>query len=99
MSGGRNYSAGTPIALATLCNGTCYWPGCSEPVIVFVNNKPVNNLQIAHIHALESKGARYVEGMSDEELNSFDNFDIAMQASPYYRRCDRESQISGQDSS
>lgn len=26
MSGGRNYSAGTPIALATLCNDTCYWP-------------------------------------------------------------------------
>jgi hypothetical protein len=73
MSGGRNYSAGTPIALATLCNGTCYWPGCPEPVVVFVNEKPVNNLQIAHIHALESKGARYENDMSDEELNSFDN--------------------------
>lgn len=73
MSSGRNYSAGTPIALATLCNGTCYWPGCREPVVVFVNEKPVNNLQIAHIHALEPGGARHVKDMSAEELNAFDN--------------------------
>lgn len=71
MSVRRNYSAGIPTALATLCNGTCYWPGCAEPVVVFVNEKPVNNLQIAHIHGL--KGARHVDSMTEEELNSFDN--------------------------
>ncbi len=47
VSDRRNYSAGIPTALATLCNGTCYWPGCTEPVVVFVNEKPVNNLGAA----------------------------------------------------
>jgi len=33
MSGVRDYSPGTRAALQTLSRGSCYWPGCGEPVV------------------------------------------------------------------
>jgi hypothetical protein len=45
----RKYTHGVRFALAALCGGTCYWPGCGEPVVRFVDDDPISNLQIAHI--------------------------------------------------
>lgn len=69
----RKYSYGVRFALAALCGGTCYWPGCGEPVIRFVDDDPISNLQIAHIAGATPGGPRYVLTMSDEERKAFAN--------------------------
>lgn len=69
----RQYPQAVRAALAALCGGTCYWPGCPEPVIRFIDREPVSNLQIAHIRAAERHGPRYVPYMSAEERRSFSN--------------------------
>jgi hypothetical protein len=60
----RQYPQAVRAALVALCGGTCYWPGCPEPVIRFVDGDPVSNLQIAHIRAAEPGGPRYASGMT-----------------------------------
>jgi len=69
----RNYGAGVVTALVSLAQGTCYWPKCEEPIVRFVNARPVNNFETAHIRAANKDGPRYAEGMTDEERNSFEN--------------------------
>jgi hypothetical protein len=69
----RNYSQGVRLALAALCGGTCYWPGCGEPVIRFVGDEPISNLQIAHITGATLGGPRHVPSMTDEERKAFTN--------------------------
>lgn len=73
MANRRNYGTGEVAALMALSQGTCYWPGCDEPVVRFVDKKPVVNLQIAHIRAANLGGARYEVDMLDEERNAFSN--------------------------
>jgi len=41
MAGPRDYSTGTRAALAALSKGHCYYPGCTEPTIVFVEGEPI----------------------------------------------------------
>lgn len=71
--GERQYSAGTRAALFAFCGGTCYWPGCREPVLSFVDNEYVVALQICHIRGLKPTSARYDPGMTDEQRNAFSN--------------------------
>ncbi len=73
MAKPRRYSSGDRAALILLSDGTCYWPGCTERFVTPVNGQYFIGLQIAHIRALESKGARYDPSMSDEERNAFPN--------------------------
>ncbi|MET9615402.1 hypothetical protein [Kitasatospora indigofera] len=69
----RNYSSGTIAGLLTLARGGCYWPGCKEPTIRMVEGDPVQNLQIAHIRALEDNGPRAEVTWSEAERNHFSN--------------------------
>jgi hypothetical protein len=69
----RQYPQAVRAALVALCGGTCYWPGCAEPVIRFVDGDPVSNLQIAHIRAVEPGGARYMPGMTAAARKAFVN--------------------------
>lgn len=68
----RRYTAGVTAALYALCGRRCYWPDCNEPVIRFVADRPVNNLQIAHIVAAKRNGPRFIR-MPAEERYSFSN--------------------------
>lgn len=69
----RNYGAGIITGLVSLSQGTCYWPGCDEPIVRFVDGRPVNNFETAHIRAANKGGRRYVGDMDDKERNSFSN--------------------------
>ncbi len=73
MVNARTYGAGVITGLVSLSQGTCYWPDCEEPIVRFVEGRPVNNFETAHIRAANKGGRRYVEGMADEERNSFGN--------------------------
>jgi hypothetical protein len=83
----RQYQPAVRAALAALCGGTCYWPGCPEPVIRFVEGVPVSNLQIAHIRAAEQGGPRYLPGMTAEERKAFSN--LILLCHPHHTTVDK----------
>ncbi|RPF41834.1 hypothetical protein EDD96_5659 [Streptomyces sp. Ag109_G2-6] len=73
MGEARKYTPGTHAALMSLCRGTCYWPGCDEPVTKLVDGEHILNLEIAHIRAVSSGGKRFDPQMTLEEKNDFGN--------------------------
>lgn len=73
MPGPRGYTAATRAALAILSAGECYFPGCTTPLLRFVddgskglNPEPIIDYEIAHIRDA-NPGNRYVEAMADNE--------------------------------
>lgn len=83
----RQYPQAVRTALVALCGGTCYWPGCPEPVIRFVDGAPVNNLQIAHIWAAEPGGPRDVPGMAAADRRAFIN--LILLCHPHHTTVDK----------
>ena len=73
MPGPREYSTGTRLALYALAQGTCYFPGCNEPVVKAVEGFQTTNVQIAHIRGANHGSARYEASMTDTERASFEN--------------------------
>ncbi|MFC1442863.1 hypothetical protein ABUW04_31900 [Streptacidiphilus sp. N1-10] len=69
----RYYSSATIVALMTLARGGCYWPGCGEPTVRFVNGVPMTNFQIAHIRAFSPGGPRYDANLPASEREGFSN--------------------------
>lgn len=68
----RYYRDADKAALIWLCGGSCYWPGCRNPVLADVNGKHVMALEIAHIHAFKPGGARYKPNL-DHGVSDFAN--------------------------
>lgn len=60
-------------ALYGLSNGTCYFPGCPQPVVVVVDGKPRPNVEIAHIYGVRGKAQRHQTQMQDPERDSFEH--------------------------
>ncbi|MCA1607697.1 MAG: hypothetical protein LC775_20035 [Acidobacteria bacterium] len=87
MSSLRGYSPGTRAALQTLSRGTCYYPGCGEPVVRLVEDEYIVNYEIAHIYAAREKGARHEETMSDKERKDFSN--LILLCLVHHKRVDR----------
>lgn len=56
-----------------LSRGSCYEPECREPVMRVINDGWYVNVEIAHIRAKESTGARYDTSMAPAARDSFDN--------------------------
>ena len=70
----RGYRSGTKSALFEMAQGTCYFPDCETPTIVFVKpGQPSVNVHIAHIEGAEPGSARYNATMSNDERRSFPN--------------------------
>lgn len=83
---GRYYRAGTVEALIAWSKGTCYWPKCSAPIVLMVEQRPMMNLDVARIHALNPDGPRYDRSMTKAERNSFDN--LLLLCRPHHRQVD-----------
>jgi hypothetical protein len=45
----QRYSDRTRTALAALSQGSCYFPGCRTPILVFLGDRPAVNVDIARI--------------------------------------------------
>lgn len=84
--GPRDYTAGTRSALATLSQGTCYFPGCTEPTTKFIDGEPFNNFEMAHIRDAKP-GNRYVENMTDDERRAFAN--LVLLCKPHHTLVDK----------
>jgi len=65
--------AATERALYAYSGTTCYYPDCKTPVIVFVEDEPVSNVEIAHIKGAYPGSPRYDPAMTDDERRSFPN--------------------------
>jgi hypothetical protein len=87
LSGPREYSVGTERALFILAQGTCYYPGCRIPAVVFVEGIPATNVQMAHIRGANLGSPRYDPGMNDGERASFDN--LILLCKPHHDLVDR----------
>ncbi|MER5793080.1 hypothetical protein [Streptomyces sp. NPDC001980] len=61
MANRRTYDNAAIAGLMALCRGYCYWPGCTNPVIIMVNCVPRLNAEIAHIRAINRGGKRFDE--------------------------------------
>ncbi|WP_234347476.1 hypothetical protein [Streptomyces specialis] len=82
----RNYSNATVAALMTLARGGCYAPRCGTPTVRIIDDKPVLNLDIAHVRALNSDGKRYDPSWSVEERYSFAN--LMLLCNVHHKRID-----------
>ena len=87
MTGPRDYSTGTERALVALSQGTCYFPDCPVPTIVFVEGEPVTNVEFAHICGAKPGAPRFDPTMSDQERRSYDN--LVLLCKPHHVLVDR----------
>ncbi len=85
--GPRDYTTGTERALFAFSGTTCYFPGCTAKVIIFVENEPVSNVQIAHIRGANTNSPRYDTSMSDDERRAFSN--LILLCTPHHTIVDR----------
>ena len=83
---GRDYAAGVRPALAVLSQGTCYFPDCTTPIVVFLDGDPHVNFEIAHIRDA-NPGNRYEPRMSDDERRSFRN--LVLLCKPHHTLVDK----------
>jgi hypothetical protein len=83
----RKYTAGTRAALLVLAQGGCYWPDCGRPLVVWIENEPVGDFHIAHIHGANRNSARYDDSMTDEQRSHFDN--LLLLCKPHHDMVDR----------
>lgn len=85
--GPRDYTQGTERALFTFSGMSCYYPQCSVPVVVFIDEEPVCNVQIAHIHGANPRSARYEPSMTDDQRRAFAN--LILLCTPHHTLVDR----------
>ena len=87
MPGPRSYDRNTLSSLGYLSGGTCYYPGCPEPVFRKVGDNWILAGQIAHIRAANPNGPRYDPSMTDDERRAIENLMIFCQ--PHHNLVDK----------
>ena len=85
--GPRSYAVATERALYAFSGTTCYFPDCLTPVITFVGDEPVSNVEIAHIHGANPGSPRYDATMTDEERRAFAN--LVLLCKPHHEIVDK----------
>lgn len=85
----RKYTAGTRASLFALGKGTCYFRGCTKPVVEEVEGQYLIAVEIAHIQGANEGSARYDPGMTDEERAAFSN--LVLMCTPHHKLIDGPS--------
>lgn len=85
--GPRAYAVATERALYAFSDLTCYFPECPTPVIVFVGDEPVSNVDIAHIRGANPGSPRYDSKMTDEDRRAFSN--VILLCKPHHEIVDK----------
>ena len=88
MDGLTHMSAETQAALVSMAQGTCQFPGCRTPVLVFLGDGLEVNVEIAHIRGADPAGPRYVAGLAAAERDGFDN--LLLVCVPHRKTIDRD---------
>lgn len=96
MAEKRELRAGDRAALVNAASGTCYNPACAEPLIVWRDEKPIINFEVAHIRDERPPsdpdadvGWRYwpADVPTQDERNTFRN--LLLLCSPCHKLIDR----------
>jgi hypothetical protein len=85
--GPRDYAVATERALYAFSGATCYFPDCKIPVIVFVGDEAVSNVEIAHIRGANPGSPRFDSTMTDEERRAFAN--VILLCKPHHEIVDK----------
>lgn len=88
MADWRTYSPATRAALAVLSQGSCYFPGCTTPIVVSMGGQPEVNVESVRIRTANTHGPRYVADLSDDDANSFGN--LLLLCVPHRKAIDRD---------
>lgn len=86
-SGPRDYAVATERALYAFSGITCYFPDCPTPVIAFVDDEPISNVEIAHIRGANPGSPRYDPSMTDDERRAFAN--LVLLCKPHHEIVDK----------
>jgi hypothetical protein len=81
-------SPDTRAALVTLAEGTCRFPGCRVPVLVFLGDDLEVNVEIVRIRGADPRGPRYVAGTTAAQRDSFGN--LLLLCVPHRKIVDRD---------
>lgn len=90
MTTARRYTTGVRAALVALSRGTCYRPQCERRIVTFVDDEPLLDVEIAHIHGLRAGSARYNSAMTDRERNAFPN--LILLCGPHHHSVDHHAE-------
>lgn len=85
--GSHYYTSGARAALFAFSRRFCYFPDCDVPVIRFVGDEPVVNVEIAHIRGALPAAPRYDKSMTDDERRAFRN--LILLCVPHHKTIDR----------
>lgn len=85
--GPHNHTSGARAALFAFSRRFCYFPDCDVPVVRFVGDEPVVNVEIAHICGALPAAPRYDKSMTDDERRAFRN--LILLCVPHHKTIDR----------
>ncbi|MEV6303057.1 hypothetical protein AB0M02_26825 [Actinoplanes sp. NPDC051861] len=80
----------TRAALVALSQGSCDFPGCRTPVMVFLGDEPEVNVEPVRIRDTDPNRPRYAPGLDDDERDGFDN--LLLLCVPHRKTIDRDEQ-------
>ncbi|XVU22326.1 hypothetical protein ACQPZJ_34340 [Actinoplanes sp. CA-054009] len=75
-------------ALVALSQGSCDFPGCRTPVMVFLGTEPEVNVEPVHIRGADPAGPRHTPGLPLADYDSFDN--LLLLCVPHRKTIDRD---------
>jgi len=84
----RQFSPDTRSALVTLAQGSCQFPGCRTPILVFLGDDLEVNVEMVHIRGADPHGPRYVAELSPGRRDFFDN--LLLLCVPHRKTVDRD---------
>jgi hypothetical protein len=78
----------TRAALVALAQGSCQFPGCRTPILVFLGDELEVNVEMVPIRGTDPAGPRYVAGTTAQQRDSFAN--LLLLCVPHRRIVDRD---------
>jgi hypothetical protein len=83
----RQLSPETRGALVALAQGSCQFPGCRTPILVFLGDDLEVNVEMVPIRGTDPAGPRYVAGTTARQRDSFGN--LLLLCVPHRKTLDR----------
>jgi len=84
----RQLSPETRAALVALAQGSCQFPGCRTPILVFLGDDLEVNVETVRIRDTDPAGPRYVAGTTPRQRDSIAN--LLLLCVPHRRILDRD---------
>jgi hypothetical protein len=84
----QHFSPETRTALVALAQGSCQFPGCRTPILLFLGDDLEVNVEMVRIRGNDPSGPRYVAGTTPRQRDSFGN--LLLLCVPHRKTIDRD---------